>query len=357
MNILGFLAPIFGVVMEWIYKLVPSYGWTLIIFTVLTKLLMFPLSVKQQKSTAKMAAYNPMIQEIQKKWANDKQRQQEELLKFQEETGMSMTAGCLPLLLNFLVIFGMIEVVYRPMQYILRIPRDLINQAVEVANSALGMNLMPNNFIVQNHLINAVKDSPDAFASLFSAEQISAITSFNFQFCGLDLSQMPRFAFDAGALALMILPVLSVLTMIFSQIAINKMSGTELKGSMKWMTWFTSLLFVYYGFTVPVGFSLYYTVSNILMTIQSIILKKMYDPAEITRQIQEEIEQKRAEKKKKKQIEVTSETGEKKVKEVSEAELARMRLAYARQLDEERYREDDKKPEETAADDKGTKKK
>lgn len=347
MNILGFLAPIFGVVMEWIYKLVPSYGWTLIIFTILTKVLMFPLSVKQQKSTAKMAAYNPMIQEIQKKWANDKQRQQEELVKFQEETGMSMTAGCMPVLLNFLVIFGLIEVVYRPMQYILRIPRDLITQAVEVANTSLGMNLSAANFIVQNHLINAVKDSPEVFSQLFSAEQITAISNFNFQFCGLDLSQMPRFAFDAASLGLLIIPVLSVVTMILSQIVTNKMSGTQLQGGMKWMMWFSSLLFVYFGFTVPVGFSLYYTVSNVLMLVQSIILKKMYDPAVITKQIQEEIEQKRAEKKKKKQIEVTSETGEKKVKEVSEAELARMRLAYARQIDEARYKEDPK-PSDTA---------
>ena len=157
MNFLGFLAPLLGIIMEWIYKLIPSYGWTLIIFTLLTKILMFPLSVKQQKSTARMSAYQPMMQEIQKKWANDKNRQQEELMKFQQETGMSMTAGCLPMAVNFLVLFGLIEVVYRPLQYILRVPKELIDKAVELANSALGMNLMANNFTVQNDIINAVK--------------------------------------------------------------------------------------------------------------------------------------------------------------------------------------------------------
>ena len=128
MNFLGFLAPLLGIIMEWIYKLIPSYGWTLIIFTLLTKILMFPLSVKQQKSTARMSAYQPMMQEIQKKWANDKNRQQEELMKFQQETGMSMTAGCLPMAVNFLVLFGLIEVVYRPLQYILRVPKELIER-------------------------------------------------------------------------------------------------------------------------------------------------------------------------------------------------------------------------------------
>ena len=216
MNFLGFLAPLLGIIMEWIYKLIPSYGWTLIIFTLLTKILMFPLSVKQQKSTARMSAYQPMMQEIQKKWANDKNRQQEELMKFQQETGMSMTAGCLPMAVNFLVLFGLIEVVYRPLQYILRVPKELIDKAVELANSALGMNLMANNFTVQNDIINAVKSSPDVFSSVFSADQIASISDFNFMFLGIDLSRVPHFAFDAASLMLMIIPILSVVTMILS---------------------------------------------------------------------------------------------------------------------------------------------
>ena len=318
MNFLGFLAPLLGIIMEWIYKLIPSYGWTLIIFTLLTKILMFPLSVKQQKSTARMSAYQPMMQEIQKKWANDKNRQQEELMKFQQETGMSMTAGCLPMAVNFLVLFGLIEVVYRPLQYILRVPKELIDKAVELANSALGMNLMANNFTVQNDIINAVKSSPD----------------------GIDLSRVPHFAFDAASLMLMIIPILSVVTMILSQIITMKMSGQEMQGAMKWMPWIMSLMFVYFGFTVPVGFSLYYTASNVVMLVQSIILKKMYDPEEMKKQVQAEIEAKRAEKKKKKQVKVTTDDGREQVKEVSEAELARIRLARARELDEERYKDE-----------------
>ncbi len=347
MSFLGFLAPIFGFVMEWIYRLIPNYGWTLIIFTLLTKVLMFPLSLKQQKSTARMSAYQPMIQEIQKKWANDKQRQQEELMKFQEETGMSMTAGCWPMILNMLILFGIIQVVYRPLQYILRVPVDLINQAVELANSSLGMNLVANNYTVQNTIINVVKQTPEAFASVFSAEQIAAISGFNFQFLGLDLSQVPHIGFDSTVftvenLLLMVIPVLSGVTMILSQILVTKMSGQEAQGQnqMKWMMWFMSAMFVWIGFTIPVGFSLYYTVSNVLMLGQSIILKKIYDPDEMKRQVQEEIEAKRAEKKKKKQVKVVSGDGAEEIKEVNEAELARIRLARARELEAERYRDE-----------------
>lgn len=347
MNFLGFLAPIFGIVMEWIYRLIPNYGWTLIIFTLLTKILMFPLSVKQQKSTARMSAYNPMIQEIQKKWANDKQRQQEELMKLQEETGMSMTAGCWPMLLNMLILFGIIQVVYRPLQYILRVPADLITQAVEYANSSLGMNLVATHYTVQNTIINVVKETPDAFASIFSAEQIANISNFNFQFFGLDLSQLPHIGFDstvftAENLVLMVIPVLSGITMILSQIIVTKMSGQDAQGQkqMKIMMWVMSVMFVWIGFTIPVGFSLYYTVSNVLVLGQSLILRKIYDPDEMKRQVQEEIEAKRAEKKKKKKVKVVAENGAEEVKEVSEAELARIRLARARELEAERYKDE-----------------
>ena len=347
MNFLGFLAPIFGIVMEWIYRLIPNYGWTLIIFTLLTKIAMFPLSVKQQKSTARMAAYNPMIQEIQKKWANDKQRQQEELMKLQEETGMSMTAGCWPMLLNMLILFGIIQVVYRPLQYILRIPADLITQAVEYANNSLGMNLVATHYTVQNSIINIVKETPDALASVFSAEQIASISAFNFQFFGLDLSRVPHVGFDstvftADNLMLMVIPILSIITMILSQMIVTKMSGQNVQGQnqMKIMMWMMSVMFAWIGFTIPVGFSLYYTVSNVLMIGQSLILKKIYDPDEMRRQVQEEIEAKRAEKKKKKKVKVVAENGVEEVKEVSEAELARIRLARARELEAERYKDE-----------------
>jgi YidC/Oxa1 family membrane protein insertase len=76
MNFLGVLAPLLGIIYGMDYKLIPSYGWTLIIFTLLTKILMFPLSVKLRRH-GRMSAYQPMMQEIQKN-GNDKNRQQEE---------------------------------------------------------------------------------------------------------------------------------------------------------------------------------------------------------------------------------------------------------------------------------------
>lgn len=327
MNFLGILGLPLGYVMEWLCKIIPNYGLALIVFTVLIKIVTFPLGIKQQKSMAKMQAYQPMMTEIQKKWANDKNRQNQEMMKFQEETGMSMSFGCMPMLVNMLVIFGLIQIIYYPLQYIFHIGTDLITQGLSLAGmSELSINLQ------QSHLLAAVNQDPAKFSSLFG-DVTDSIAKLNLNFLGLDLTIIPSF----DNLVSLILPVLTVVTMIAMQIITTKMTGQQVQGSMKYMPWVMSLFFAWFCFTVPVGFSLYYAVSNILGLVQSIILKKMYDPEEIKKQVMAEIEEKRAAKKRKKQIAIKADDGKVITKDVSEAELARIRLAKAREIDAQRY--------------------
>ena len=345
MQVLGFLAIIFGPIMEWIYRFIPNYGWALIVFTLLVNLVLLPLRIKQQKSTARMSAFQPKMQEIQKKYAKDKNRQQEELMKFQQEYGFSMTAGCMPMALNFLFIFGIIEVVYRPLQYILGVSQDVIAQMVEIANSTLGESLIATDYRVQSALINLVKSNGEAFSSVLG-DKLADVQNFQMMFFGIDLGQTPLSSWPSIA---SIIPILSVVTMIIVQVITMKMSGQEMSGSMKALPWIMSIMFGYIAFTIPTGFSLYYTVSNIASFIQSLIAKRIYDPEKVKAQVEAEIEAKRAEKKKKKQVKIKSESGETVMKEVSEAELARIRLARARAIDEERYKDDEpaqKKEEE-----------
>lgn len=133
---MGFLAFILGPLMALLYQLIPNYAVTMIVFTVLVRILMLPLAIKQQKSTAKMSVYQPLMAEIQEKYKNNKEKQSEELLKIQQEYGYNPMSGCLPMILNMLVLFGIIEVVYRPVQYILGIPVSVITAAAEGSASA-----------------------------------------------------------------------------------------------------------------------------------------------------------------------------------------------------------------------------
>lgn len=344
MQFLGFLGGPLGYVMEFIYKfLVSDYGLSLVLFTVLLRVAMFPLRVKQQKSTARMAAYQPMIQEIQKKYAKDQKRQQEELMRLQQEYGYSPTAGCLPMLLNFLVLFGIIEVVYRPLTYILHIPADVITPIADI------LQVNASSYALQSNIISAVvSGNQEVMAAL--GEYLPAVQDFHVMWGNLNLVAMPTISL-AGWMTL-IFPILSIVTMVASQLIIQKTSGQELQGSMKYMPWIMSAMFIFVGFTVPVGFSLYYTVSNLLMVIESLLAKKIYDPEKMKAQLAAEIEEKRKAKKAKKKVTVKTEDGAKVEKEVSESELASLRLQRAREIDAERYADERTTPltaEERAA--------
>ena len=332
MGFLGFLGTPLGYVLQWMYNLFGSYGWALIVFTVAVRLLSFPLQIGQQKNTARMAAYKPMIDEIQKKYAKDREKQNEELMRLQQEYGYNPTAGCLPMFVNFFIMFGVIEAVYYPLQHILHIGKDVLTQIAGILD-------MTYTYTTNTAIIQMVQKGtlPSEAAALLTPEQLENIRNFNVMFMGMDLTVKPELAFNI----LLLFPVLSVVTMALSNVIMMKSSGQELQGSMKWMPWMMSLMFVWIAFTVPVAFSLYYTVSNVLMLLTSIITRKMYDPEKMKAQVAAEIEEKKKARKAKKQVRVVDEkTGEEQVKEVTEAEMNRLRIERARAIDAELYKDE-----------------
>ena len=330
MGFLGFLGTPLGYVLQWMYDLFGSYGWALIVFTIVVRLCSFPLQIGQQKNTARMAAYKPMIDEIQKKYAKDREKQNEELMRLQQEYGYNPTAGCLPMFVNFFVMFGVIEAVYYPLQHILHISKDVLVQIADILGQAY--NYTTNTAIIQMVHNNTL---PAEASALLTSEQLANIKDFNVMFLGMDLTVKPELAFNV----LLVFPILSVVTMCMVNVITMKMSGQQMQGSMKWMPWITSLMFVWFAFQVPVGFSLYYTVSNLFMFIQSVILRKMYDPEKLKVEIAAEIEAKKLERKAKKQVTIV-ENGKETTRSVNEAELNRLRLEMARKLDEEKYKDE-----------------
>ena len=118
--VIDFLYSIIGTPLGYImwacYLLVNNFGWAIIIFTVIVKLATFPLSLKQQKNMAKSQLFTPKVREIQMKYRNNRDKQQEELAKLQKE-GYNPMGGCGTMLLTFLILFGVIDVVYKPMTH------------------------------------------------------------------------------------------------------------------------------------------------------------------------------------------------------------------------------------------------
>ena len=114
---MGIIAKPIGYLLQLIYKLVGNYGISLIILTVIVKLALYPLYAKQIKSTANMSEMSEKAKEIQNRYANDKEKMNEEMQKLYAETGFNPMSGCLPMLIQFPIIMGLFALLRNPMKY------------------------------------------------------------------------------------------------------------------------------------------------------------------------------------------------------------------------------------------------
>ena len=292
MNFFYILSGPLGYVMEWIYKLLPSYGWDIIIFTLLINIVKIPLQLSQQKSMAKMSAFQPMMMEIQTKYKDKPEKQQEEMLKLQQDYGYSPTAGCVPMLLNFLVMFGVIGVVYNPLERIFHISAA----ALTAAGEALTASGVAFTAITRDtNIIAQVVAGNGGVLGCFSAEQIATITEFSqhMNFLGIDLTRIPKLGLSLD----IVLPLLSVITMLLSTHISMKASGQQMQGSMKLTMYMMPLMYLFFCFTYPLAFSLYYVISNIVMTVQTQVMRKVYDPDKMRKEIEAQIAEKKKQEK------------------------------------------------------------
>jgi YidC/Oxa1 family membrane protein insertase len=362
MDMFAILATPLGFIMRLLHMVISNYGWVIITFTILVRLLMFPLSLKQQKSTARTSAYQPMIAELQKKWANDKQRQQQEMQKFYEENNIKMTAGCAPMLVSTLVIFGIIAVIQAPLTHILQGPPQQVSYGVAIVQKyEPELEIQKDAYTQQSRLIGRIQRHPEWFQGeqtveidgeetvvAIEPEALKNVEDFDFNFLGLDLSEAPTLDFNRN----IIMPILSILTMLGSQIIIMRTSGQQGQSGSKmmWvMTVVMGVMFGFFAFRVPLGFSLYYTASNVVMTVQQLVVRRIYDPVKIREEVEREIEARRKAKKGKKKVTIQETDGVAITAEMSEAEIVKLRLARARELDARKYGDGGETEVDTAA--------
>ena len=281
----------------------------------------------------------PMIAEIQTKYKDKPEKQQEELMKLQQDFGYKPTAGCVPMLLNFLVMFGVIGVVYNPLERIFHISAAALASAGE-AMTAAGISFTA--ITRDTNIIAEVLAGNSGVLGCFTAQQIATITEFgqHMNFLGIDLTRIPQIGLSLD----IVLPLLSVITMFLSTHISMKASGQQMQGSMKLTMYMMPLMYLFFCFTFPLAFSLYYVISNIVMTVQTQVMRKFYDPEKMRKDVEAEIAAKRKQEKrgvKNTTIQVTDpKTGKTMEKNLSASEMNKRRLEYARQLDAERYKDE-----------------
>ena len=287
MHILG--VPL-GWVMKFIYGFIQNYGLSIIVFTILVKLLMLPMAVKQQKSQAKMAVVQPQMLELQKRYANNQQKLQEELAALYAREGYNPTSGCLTLFIQFPIIMGLYDVIYKPLTHVLALGSETLTKATEIATS---LGLLPEKlYSAEPYIISAVQNDPAAFEAL-GADIVSKIQNFDMYFLGINLGDTPTMAFNA----LLLIPILSFASqMLMTVISFrnnNTGSDNPSMAGMKATMYMMPFLSAWICFSVPAGVGMYWIVSSVLSLLQMVILNKFYNPKEMAEKARIESERRR----------------------------------------------------------------
>lgn len=266
----------FGFLMSWIYQLVDNYGIAIILFTVVTKLLLFPVNYNTQKNSARMQLLNPKLEKLRKSYASNPTRLQEEQQKLYQQEGLNPMASCLPSMIQMFLLFGVLDVVYKPFTHILRIGKDVRGKAVEIASGIL--EAAGKDPIKSNDLRNELRtmEQFEAFPEKFSelgegfAQKVHEFSE-NFTLFGANLGKTPDISpevWNQESIILFIIPWLAGLSQllytIYTQWHQKKHNPTmQNMGCMNVMLYSMPAMSVWFAYQVPAGVGYYWVWSSV----------------------------------------------------------------------------------------------
>lgn len=267
----------FGLLLMWIYSLVHNYGFAIIIFATIAKLILLPFSYKSKKSMAKMTSLQEKMNKLQKQYANNRVKLNEEISKLYEREGVNPMSGCLPSFLPLPIMFGLYYAVQKPLTYMMGFLES--GPDIGLLANAVGIDLAAENaYTVQIVIAERLNQFFDASGKLMpeisnlSSNIANYLVQIDFNFFGLNLAEQPTLSNPS---ILWIIPVLSGLTAFLSSYLTQKMQGTQVQGSMKTMLYVMPLMSVYFGFILPASVGIYWITNNVLMVVQEFCLSKL----------------------------------------------------------------------------------
>ncbi len=295
-GIMGIVGYPLGWVMWLAYKIIPVYSVALIIFTVIMRAIMLPMSVKQHKNSIRMQILKPKVDAINKKYEKNPQKAQEEVNKLYEKEGYNPFGGCSTLFLQLPILYGLIDVIYKPMTHLLRLDKDVILKAQEIFEKA-GAKLVEgkNTYSIQIAMLGKAEEYKTQLIDGLGAEVYEKMTSIDLNLFGINLGAIPEWSWNL----LVLIPILSFVTALASSLISMKMSADQAasgKGCMYAMTFGMPLMSAWFSMMVPAGVGLYWIIGNILAGVQTVVLRKV-----ITQEsLEKELERQKAKGKKKK---------------------------------------------------------
>ena len=296
-----FFANLFGYLLQLLYELVNNYGVAIILFTVIIKLLLLPLSIKQQRTMKKSTELQEKMKVIQFKYKSDPEKMNQEMMNLYKSENMSPFSGCLTAIIQLLLLLSIFYLVRSPLTYMEKIPQDSINHYVQQLqeNGKTVSQVYPEIDLIRESSWLKEQNPEDTNVDRLNLQM---------NFLGLDLSKVPQQ--NMTDYTVYIIPVLYILSSFISirmntamqakkakqnkeekepkDIKIDGTTGKELvpqeeennemdavMQTNKMMSWMMPIMSISIAFIAPLGLALYWLISNILMIAERLILDKV----------------------------------------------------------------------------------
>lgn len=291
---MGAIANLFGYLLNFLYNLFNNYGIAIIVFTILLRIILIPITVSQQKSMKKNAKVQEKMKEIQKKYKNNPEKLNQETIELYKREKVSPFSGCLSSIIQIILIISVFWLVSKPLTYMKKVDSNKVNEYIEQIKTEEGKtSAYPEIQVIQT------KSAEDSEVAI------------NMDFLGLDLSKVPNQ--NLKDITVYIIPVLYVITSFVSikmtnnmqdkakekkkadkekKAAENKENDEEkaliseedakseeameaMQDMTKSMNYMIPIMSITIAFIAPLGLALYWLVSNIAMIIERIIINKI----------------------------------------------------------------------------------
>ena len=292
----------FGWLLGQLYHLVGNYGIAMIIFALVVQTVLLPMRAKSKKSMMKMSRLTPMQQEIQRKYADDPQKQNEMISKLYKDEGVSMGGGCLWAMVPMLILFPLFTVIRNPITYILGESAENAAQIIDIiktAAPALFEGSRSGGFYDQVIAASAISTYASEIQAAIPGIAAETLEGINFNFLGVNLGAIPSFsfwkweAFNWANFGLFLIPLVSAAAQMLQMWISTQMNNSVItdkngvqdaetaKNSQasqtnKSMLFMMPLMSLWIGFTVSAGLSVYWFIGGIYSTITDVIMTKRY---------------------------------------------------------------------------------
>lgn len=306
---MGFISELFGYILNWLYGLVSNYGLAIIIFSVLLRVILIPITIKQQKSMKKSAMLQEKMAEIQKKYKNNPEKLNQETIELYKTEKMSPFSGCLTSILQLVIILSVFWLVSQPLTYMKRIDPKIIET---YTNEMKENQFNANNSYVQISVLDYAETKYKEIEEQLKQENVENREELeakrddynqlrlNMEFLGIDLSKVPTQSLNDWRVY--IIPGLYVITSFISirltTMTQNKKKKKEeiivengelkdepdpmeqMQAMNKSMSYMMPVMSVMIAVIAPLGLALYWLMSNILMIIERLVINKIMDSKE-----------------------------------------------------------------------------